>query len=64
MVERGLVVVGSGPGGLAAVTAFREHDRRVRDALMDGRRHVYEAEMKQERRTHGREGHEATPGDV
>jgi hypothetical protein len=44
--------------------AFREHDRRVRDALMDGRRHVYEAEMKQERRTHGREDHEATPGDV
>ncbi len=29
MVERGLVVVGSGPGGLAAVTAFREHDRET-----------------------------------
>lgn len=41
--------------------AFREHDRRVRDALMDGRRHVFEAEMKQERRTHDRPGHEATP---
>ncbi|MFC7491091.1 MULTISPECIES: hypothetical protein [unclassified Knoellia] len=40
---------------------FREHDRRVRDELMAGRRHVYEAEMKQERRTHGRQGHEATP---
>ena len=44
--------------------AFREHDRRARDALMDGKRHVYEAEMKQDRRTHGRPGHEATPQDV
>ena len=43
---------------------FREHDQRVRDALMDGRRHVYEAEMKQDRRTHGRPGHEATPDDT
>ncbi len=29
MVEPGLVVVGSGPGGLAAVTAFRELDRQT-----------------------------------
>ena len=43
---------------------FREHDRRVRDELMDGRRHVFEAEMKQDRRTHGRPGHEATPDDT
>ncbi|MDF2585990.1 MAG: hypothetical protein K0R33_4633, partial [Mycobacterium sp.] len=28
---------------------------------MDGRRHVFEAEMKEDRRTKGREGHEATP---
>jgi hypothetical protein len=28
---------------------------------MDGRRHVFEAEMKQDRRTHGRPGHAATP---
>ena len=28
---------------------------------MDGKRHVFEAEMKQDRRTHGRPGHEATP---
>jgi hypothetical protein len=42
---------------------FKEHDQRVRDALMGGRRHVYEAEMKEERRTHGRPGHEATPDD-
>jgi hypothetical protein len=43
------------------VAAFREHDRRAREALMDGKRHVYEAEMKQDRRTHGRPGHAATP---
>ncbi|GAA4411808.1 hypothetical protein GCM10023168_32990 [Fodinibacter luteus] len=41
--------------------AFREHERRARDELLGGRRHVYEAEMKQERRTHGRPGHAATP---
>lgn len=43
---------------------FREHERRAREELMDGRRHVFEAEMKQDRRTHGRPGHEATPDDV
>ncbi len=40
---------------------FREHERRVRDELQGGRRHVFEAEMKEERRTHGRPGHEAHP---
>ncbi|KAA0113367.1 hypothetical protein [Mycolicibacterium sp. P9-22] len=40
---------------------FRDHERRVRDELMDGRRHVFEAEMKEDRRTKGRDGHEATP---
>ena len=30
---------------------------------MDGKRHVFEAEMKQDRRTHGRPGHAATPRD-
>lgn len=40
---------------------FREHERAVREALTGGRRHVYEAEMKERRRTHGRPGHEATP---
>jgi hypothetical protein len=43
--------------------AFKEHERAVRDELMDGARHVFEAEMKQDRRTHGRRGHEATPPD-
>lgn len=42
---------------------LREHDQRVRDALMGGRRHVFEAEMKERRRTHGRSGHEARPDE-
>ncbi|MBY6537453.1 hypothetical protein HQ325_02095 [Rhodococcus sp. BP-349] len=42
-------------------TTAREHERRIRDDLMDGRRHVFEAEMKEDRRTHGKRGHEATP---
>jgi len=44
--------------------AFREHERAVRDELMGGKRHVFEAEMKQDRRTHGRPGHAATPADT
>ncbi len=40
---------------------FRELERTVREQTMDGRRHVFEAEMKQRRRTHGRSDHEATP---
>ncbi len=43
--------------------AFREHERRARDELVDGRRHLFEAEMKQDERTPGRPGHEATPGE-
>jgi hypothetical protein len=33
----------------------------VRDALVAGRRHVYEAELKEERRTAGRPHHERRP---
>jgi hypothetical protein len=40
---------------------FHEHERAVRDALTGGRRHVYESEMKERRRTNGRPGHEARP---
>lgn len=36
-------------------------EARVRDALLAGRRHVFESEMKEERRTHGRPGHESRP---
>lgn len=42
-------------------TAFRRAERRVRDALVEGRPHLFEAEMKQERRTDGRSGHAARP---
>jgi hypothetical protein len=42
---------------------FRDHEKRVRDELMEGRRHVFEAEMKEDRRTKGRDGHEATPNE-
>ncbi len=38
-----------------------ETERKVREELVEGRRHVYEAEMKERRRTPGREGHEAEP---
>ncbi len=41
---------------------IRSAERRVRDALMAGRRHVYEAEMKEARRTKGEPGHERRPG--
>jgi hypothetical protein len=41
---------------------FRTLERDARDTLVGGRRHLYEAEMKEDRRSHdGREGHEARP---
>jgi hypothetical protein len=40
---------------------FRRLEELVRNETLDGRRHVFEAETKQRRRTHGRPGHEATP---
>jgi hypothetical protein len=40
---------------------FRDHERQVRQELQQGARHVFEAEMKQRRRTKGRAGHEAQP---
>lgn len=43
---------------------FRSHEKAVRDALVGGRRHVFEAEMKEQRRTHGRPGHESRPSEV
>lgn len=41
--------------------AFTAMEKQVRESLVDGRRHLYEAEMKEDRRTHGRRHHEATP---
>ncbi|MFC9971846.1 hypothetical protein ACFVH6_13230 [Spirillospora sp. NPDC127200] len=43
---------------------FRDLERRVRDDLAGGRRHLYEARLKQERRSRGRRGHEATPEEA
>ena len=40
---------------------IRSAERRVRDGLVGGRRHVFEAEMKEARRSRGRAGHERTP---
>jgi hypothetical protein len=40
---------------------FRETERRVRELLADGRRHLFEAGMKEERRTHGHPDHDARP---
>ncbi|GIF03563.1 hypothetical protein Asi03nite_11010 [Actinoplanes siamensis] len=41
---------------------FRQVERDARDELAGGRRHLYEAELKERRRTHGRRGHESLPG--
>jgi hypothetical protein len=40
---------------------FREQERRVRDELQQGRRHVFEAQMKERRRSHDKAGHERRP---
>ncbi len=40
---------------------FRETERQAREELAEGRRHLFEAELKEERRSHGRRHHEATP---
>ncbi|OBK74103.1 hypothetical protein [Mycobacterium sp. 1274761.0] len=42
-------------------TVFRDHERRLRDELQGGARHVFESEMKERRRTHGQAGHERRP---
>lgn len=42
---------------------FRDLERQARDELVGGRRHLYEAEMKEARRTDGWPDHEATPED-
>jgi hypothetical protein len=42
---------------------FKELERQSRDELVAGRRHLYESELKEERRTHGRAGHEHRPNE-
>jgi len=44
-------------------SVFRDTERRVRDQLMGGRRHLHEAGMKEDRRTHGHPDHTAAPDD-
>lgn len=40
---------------------FADAERRTRDRLTAGRRHVYESQLKERNRTHGRPGHESRP---
>lgn len=42
---------------------FREAEQRTRHQLVDGRRHLHEAALKQQRRTMGHPHHEAAPRD-
>jgi hypothetical protein len=44
-------------------TTFRELEREAREQLVDGRRHLYEAEMKERERTRGEAHHTAVPDD-
>ena len=43
---------------------FQRFVTEARDRLTGGERHIYEARLKQERRTAGEPGHEATPGEA
>ncbi|MEU5400244.1 hypothetical protein ABZ348_13245 [Streptomyces sp. NPDC005963] len=40
---------------------FTEIENQIRSELLDGRQHVYEAEMKEARRTHGHPAHTQHP---
>jgi hypothetical protein len=39
-------------------------EARIRKELVAGRRHVYESELKEQRRTRGRPGHESRPDEA
>lgn len=41
----------------------RALEAEVRHALVDGKRHLYEAELKEQRRTRGQPGHESRPDE-
>ncbi|WP_104168537.1 hypothetical protein [Arthrobacter sp. SX1312] len=45
-------------------SAFKSFEKEARDALVGGKRHLFEAEMKEERRTRGKEHHEALPPEA
>jgi hypothetical protein len=42
-------------------SVFRAFEKEARDSLTGGRRHLFEAGLKEQRRTHGRAAHEAGP---
>ncbi|MGP5731334.1 hypothetical protein ACT3S2_07175 [Arthrobacter sp. AOP36-A1-22] len=42
-------------------TEFRRQEAAARHELAEGKRHLHEARMKEERRTHGKRHHEARP---
>ncbi len=42
---------------------FKDLESQARHDLVNGRRHLFEAEMKEDRRTHGARHHEAIPDD-
>jgi len=42
-------------------STFVEEERTARQSLVEGKKHVFEAEMKEARRSHGMRHHEATP---
>ena len=42
-------------------STFKRLEKEARDRLVEGRRHLYESEMKDVRRTPGRRGHERRP---
>lgn len=44
-------------------SALKAADQAARDQLVGGRRHLFEAEMKERERTHGLRHHEARPTD-
>ncbi|NKX54321.1 hypothetical protein [Arthrobacter mobilis] len=43
---------------------FKEMEQRARDELVEGKRHLYEAEMKEDRRSRGLRHHEALPPET
>jgi hypothetical protein len=45
-------------------TAFKALEQDARDELAGGKRHLFEAEMKEDRRSHGRAHHEARPAEA
>lgn len=45
-------------------TAVKAAEQAARDELVEGKRHLFEAEMKEDRRTHGARHHEAVPPEA